>query len=80
VESRIQLTPAHEGEGRPLPDDDPGSAKQQEFDYFKELRNAGLLETEGNQDLYFLATQTLGEVFLTSKGQYFWQLVDQGRL
>jgi hypothetical protein len=80
VESRVQLTPAHEGEGRPLPDDDPGSAKQQEFDYFKELRNAGLLETEGNQDLYFLATQTLGEVFLTSKGQYFWQLVDQGRL
>ena len=53
---------------------------QQEFDYFKELRNAGLLETEGGQDLYFLATETYGEVFLSSKGQYFWRLVDQDRL
>lgn len=80
IESRVKMTAAHEGEGRPLPDGEPGTKAQQEFDYFKELRNAGLLETDGSQDLYFLATQTFGEVFLTSKGQYFWELVHQGRL
>jgi hypothetical protein len=80
ADSRVKMTPAHEGEGRPLQDRDTGTALQQEFDYFKELRNAGLLETEGAQDLYFLATETYGEVFLSSKGQYFWRLVDQDRL
>lgn len=80
VESRVKMTAEHEGTGRPLPDSEPGTAEQQEFDYFKELRNAGLLDTEGNQDLYFLATETQGDVFLTSKGRYFWSLVDQDRL
>ena len=74
----MKMTDAHEGEGRPLADGVPGTAAQQEFDYLKELRNAGLLATEGNQDLYFLATDTHGEVFLTSKGQYFWKLVETG--
>ena len=74
------MSKAHEGVGRPLPEGDAGTVEQQEFDYFKELRNAGLLETESDQDLYFLATETHGEVHLSSKGQYFWQLVDQGRL
>ncbi len=44
------------------------------------MNGGGLLETEGGQDLYFLATETYGEVFLSSKGQYFWRLVDQDRL
>jgi len=74
------MTKAHEGTGRPFADGEFGTVEQQEFDYFKKLRNAGLVETEGDQDLYFLATETHGEVFLTSKGKYFWQLVDQDRL
>jgi len=79
-ESRVKMTEAHEGTGRPLADGEVGTVEQQEFDYFKELRNAGLVGTEGNQDLYFLATETHSEVFLTSKGKYFWQLADQDRI
>ncbi len=73
------MTPAHEGEGRPLDPGDAGTPEQQAFDSFKRLRNAGLLSVEGGTDLYFAALQSL-EVFLTPVGRHYWKLARQGRL
>jgi len=77
--ARVTLDPEYEGEGRPFPHGQHGTEKQQAFDRFKVLRDAGLLRIEGEQDLYFAATNG-GEVFLTPFGEYFWELADQGRL
>jgi uncharacterized caspase-like protein len=77
-EARIRMDPEHEGEGRPLPREE-GTEKQKAFDYFKALRNAGLLTTDDDKDLYFVAMDS-EEVFLTSAGRYFWNLAHNGRL
>jgi hypothetical protein len=77
-DSRYPMSPAHEGI-RPIPPGAAISAEQQAFDYFKELRNAGLLATDNNKDLYFVALAS-EDVYLTSLGRYFWKLAKEDRL
>jgi hypothetical protein len=77
--AQITLDPDYEGEGRPLPQGDHGTEKQQAFDHLKALRDAGLVQAEGGQDLFFAAMRG-GKVSLTPIGQTFWQLADEGRL
>ncbi|MFJ6782878.1 caspase domain-containing protein [Streptomyces yangpuensis] len=71
--SRIRLSPAHEGDGRPFPPGVTGTPEQQEFDYLARLRNANLVTTDGHRDHYWVAMES-GEVFLTPMGRYFWNL------
>jgi Caspase domain len=78
-EARVRLTPAHEGEGRPLPPGVPGTPEQQQFDYFGRLRNANLVTTDGRRDHYWVAMEG-GEVYLTPLGRYFWKLAKRGVL
>lgn len=73
ADSRIQLSPAHEGEGRPLPPGVLGTPEQQQFDYLGRLRNANLVTTDGQRDHYWVAMES-GQVYLTSMGRYFWSL------
>ncbi|WP_167536344.1 caspase family protein [Streptomyces ficellus] len=73
ADSRVRLSPEHEGEGRPLPPGTSGTPKQQQFDYFGRLRNANLVTTDGKRDHYWVAMES-GEVYLTPMGQYFWKL------
>lgn len=73
------MSPDYEGKGRPLPPEQPGTAEQQAFDYFKRLRNAGLLTTEQDADLYFVALDSR-EVSLTRSGRYFSRLAKEDRL
>jgi Caspase domain len=70
---RLQLTPAHEGEGRPLRPGNPGTPEQQQFDYISRLRNAHLVTTEDGRDHYWVAMES-GYVELTPLGRYFWRL------
>lgn len=79
ADARVRMSPAYEGEGRPLPAGHAGTAEQQAFDYFKRLRNTGLLATEEEADLYFVAIGSK-EVFLTRSGRYFWRLAKEDRL
>ena len=76
---RLQLTPEHEGEGRPLRTSEQGTAKQQEFDYIGRLRNANLVTTDDRRDHYWVAMES-GYVYLTPLGRYFWRLADRGIL
>lgn len=76
---RLQLTPAHEGVGRPLPSHDAGSVEQQEFDYVGRLRNANLVTTDHRRDHYWVAMES-GHVYLTGLGRYFWRLASRGIL
>jgi hypothetical protein len=78
-EARVQLTPAHEGEGRPLARTEDGTTEQQQFDYMGRLRNANLVTTDGRRDHYWVAMES-GCVYLTQLGQYFWRLADRGVL
>lgn len=73
AESRIRLSPAHEGEGRPLPPGTPGTSEQRQFDYLGRLRNANLVTTDDQRDHYWTALES-GEVYLTTMGRYFWKL------
>ncbi|MGW4884694.1 caspase family protein [Streptomyces murinus] len=73
VNSRVRLSPEHEGEGRPLPPGIPGTSEQQQFDYLGRLRNANLVTTDGQRDHYWVAMES-GEVYLTAMGRYFWNL------
>jgi hypothetical protein len=75
---RLQLTPGHEGEGRPL-DDGQGTVLQQQFDYLGRLRNANLVTTDNRRDHYWTAMEN-GSVYLTPLGQYFWRLASKGSL
>lgn len=70
---QLQLTPAHEGDGRPLPSDNPGTFEQQQFDYVGRLRNANLVTTDNRRDHYWVAMES-GHVYLTGLGRYFWRL------
>jgi Caspase domain len=79
ADARVQMTPAHEGDGRPLPRSDDGTPEQQQFDYFGRLRNAGLVTTDGRRDHYWVALES-GEVYLTALGRYFWNLANRGTL
>jgi hypothetical protein len=72
------MSPYYEGI-RPIPDGTEPTDEQRAFDYFKELRNAGLLTTAGNEDLYFVALAS-EDVLLTPLGQYFWRLAADGKL
>jgi hypothetical protein len=76
--NRYTMSPAHEGV-RPIPAGVPATLEQQAFDYFKELRNAGLLATDGSKDLYFVALDS-EDVYLTALGRYFWNLANEGKL
>ena len=79
VDARIGITPAHEGEGRSLSPGTVGTPEQRAFDDFKRLRNAGLLGTDGDRDLYFVALES-GGVFETCPGRHFWRLAKDDRL
>jgi len=79
AEHRLQLTPAHEGVGRPLPRRDTGTVEQQEFDYVGRLRNANLVTTDNRRDHFWVAMES-GHVYLTGLGRYFWDLAKRGRL
>ncbi|MEX2553527.1 MAG: caspase family protein [Actinomycetota bacterium] len=76
---RLQLTPAHEGDGRPLADGEAGTFEQQQFDYLGRLRNANLVTTDNRRDHYWVAMEN-GFVYLTSLGRYFWRLASRGLL
>jgi len=76
---QLQLSPAHEGDGRPLPTGDPGTVEQQQFDYVGRLRNANLVTTENKRDHYWVAMDS-GYVFLTGLGRYFWRLAERDLL
>jgi hypothetical protein len=77
--ARVQMTPAHEGAGRPLAHSDGGTPEQQQFDYFGRLRNAGLVTTDGRRDHYWVAMES-GHVYLTTLGRYFWRLANRRAL
>jgi len=79
ADARVSMSPAHEGEGRPLPEGVPRTAEQAAFDYFKQLRNASLLTTDDDEDLYFAALKS-HDVYLTAMGRYFWKLAKGGLL
>lgn len=78
ADGRHQMSPAYEGD-RPVPEENEPTEEQKTFDYFKQLRNAGLLTTDNEKDLYFVALDS-ENVFLTPIGQYFWRLAREGRL
>jgi len=78
AEARYTMTPAHEGT-RPIPPGAAPTVEQQAFDYFKQLRNASLLTTDNNKDLFFVALNS-EDVYLTPLGRYFWRLAKGGRL
>lgn len=78
ADTRLALSSAHEGT-RPLPPGTTFTPEQVAFNYFKLLRNAGLLTTDDNKDLYFVALES-EEVFLTATGRYFWRLAKENRL
>ena len=78
AEARVPMSPAHEGQ-RPISPEQQPTTEQQEFDYFKQLRNAGLLTTDNNNDLYFVAMESK-EVYLTVTGRYFWRLAADCKL
>jgi hypothetical protein len=73
------MTPAHEGEGRPLARSEDGTLEQRQFDYFGRLRNAGLVTTDNRRDHYWVAMES-GYVYLTPLGRYFWRLAKRGAL
>lgn len=75
--AHITLDPEHEGDGRPLAA--PGTAKQQELDYLKRLRNVGLATTKDDEDFYF-ATLNGHDVFLTPAGRMLWTLASRGSI
>lgn len=79
ADARVPMSPAHEGAGRPLSGGAPRTLEQAAFDYFKQLRNAGLLTTDNDQDLYFAAMESK-DVYLTALGRYFWKLAKGNRL
>ncbi len=79
ADHRLQLTPLHEGDGRPLSSSELGTPQQQEFDYVARLRNANLVTTDGRRDHYWVAMEN-GYVYLTGLGQYFWRLAAQDLL
>ncbi len=79
ADTRLRLTPEHEGEGRPLPSEDAGTPAQRQFDYLGRLRNANLATSDNNRAFYWAALES-GDVYLTSLGKYFWRLAARGVL
>lgn len=49
------------------------------FDKFKLLRNARLLTTQENKDLYFITLDS-EYVYLTALGQFYWNLANEGKI
>jgi hypothetical protein len=62
ADTRLQLTPAHEGEGRPLPSEDAGTFEQRQFDYLGRLRNANLVTSDADQTLAFCVLAAGGRI------------------
>ena len=79
ADAQVQLSPAHEGEGRPLPPGTQGTPEQVQFDYLGQLRNARLVTTDNGLAHYWVAMQS-GYVRLTPLGRYFWGLAERGVL
>ena len=75
---RLQLTPAHEGDGRPLGVGE-GTPEQRVFDYLGRLRNANLVTTDNRKDHYWAAMES-DYVYLTQLGKYFWRLANRNIL
>lgn len=61
---------------RPYPLPVEPTKEQREMDYYKRLRDAGLLETVGGGDLFWTCMNS-GQVQLTALGRYYWELADQ---
>jgi hypothetical protein len=78
-DSRVTLTPAHEGDGRPLPAGTVGTSEQKQFDYFGRLRNANLATSDDDEPFYWVAMNSR-DVYLTPIGRYFWRLAADNRL
>lgn len=85
-ESKNTLTPDHEAteeQSEPPPRSRPHrmrvslTREQIDMDYYKRLRNAGLLETVDGGDLFWTCMHG-GQVQLTALGRYYWDLADQG--
>lgn len=68
LDDKYRLDPSHE-----YTEPNPNPVHVARFNKFKILRNARLLTTEDNEDLYFVALKSL-TVELTPLGQYYWQL------
>lgn len=86
TKSRNPVSPDHEAtqaqsvpplRSRPHPMPVDLTPEQQDMDYYKRLRNAGLLETVDGGDLFWTCLHG-GEVRLTALGRYYWELADQG--
>lgn len=75
-DTRIRLTPAHEGEGRPLPPG-TGTPEQRLFDLLAELRDAGLVTNDAGRSHYWLAMHR-GDVRLSRLGQHLWRVAERG--
>lgn len=74
-DSKFHMAPSYEWSRRKV-------AKKEHvalFDKFKVLRNARLLTTEDQKDLYFIALES-GWVKLTPLGQFYWDLAKRKRL
>lgn len=56
---------------------DPENVRK--FDQFKVLRNSGLLTTQDDKDLYWVALESKN-VLLTPLGQFYWRLAKEGRI
>lgn len=76
--SRIQLTPAHEGAGRPLSPGE-GTPEQRLFDLLGELRDAGLVTNDAGRSHYWLAMHS-GTVRLNKLGQHLWRVAETGAI
>jgi len=85
-DTRIKLTPDHEAtaeqsspplRSRPHPAPAQLTELQQDMDYYKRLRNAGLLETVGGDDLFWTCLAG-GQILLNPLGQYYWELAHRG--
>lgn len=71
---RIQLDPTYEHTI-----DTAIPSKVEVFDKLKILRNARLLLTEDNEDLYYIALKSK-KVMLSPLGQFYWMLASDGRI
>jgi hypothetical protein len=73
-EGGFRLTPAYEYTH-------PSAKREQVelFNHFKALRNARLITTQDNKDLFFIALKSK-KVYLTPLGRYYWQLARSRRI
>lgn len=78
-----QSVPPSRSRPYPWPDGVKKTAEQDEMDYYKRLRDAGLLEAftrDGQKADLFWACLDSGEVKLTPLGQYYWNLAKENQI